>query len=162
MRERIEQLVLAQLYSLARTARDIVWGIRRPTLLGVRGLVIRDGMVLLIRHRSGNRPWALPGGGVERHERLEEAARREVYEETGVPARFERVLGVYEAFHGDFSNYITVFVFSADADPQPPQSIEIAEARYFPLDAPPAGLDRGSQRRIAEYRAGRGGVSELW
>jgi len=40
----------------------------------VRALIVRDGAVLLIRHRHGLRPWALPGGGVERYERMEEAA----------------------------------------------------------------------------------------
>ncbi|HMO56038.1 MAG TPA: NUDIX domain-containing protein [Roseiflexaceae bacterium] len=162
IQQELKQALLSAIYTAARVARDMVWGIQRPTLLGVRGLVVRNHEVLLIRHRSGERPWALPGGGVDRHERFEEAVRREVYEEAGVPADVECVLGVYEAFHSDLSNYIVTFVLRSTADPRPPQSIEIAEARYFAFDDLPTDLDRGSHRRIAEYRAGRSGVSALW
>jgi len=70
-----------------------VWRLRRPLLVGVRALIVRDGAVLLIRHRHGLRPWALPGGGVERYERMEEAARREAHEETGAIVRTDWLLG---------------------------------------------------------------------
>ncbi len=158
----LEQQILGPVYALARIARDLVWDAQQPTLIGVRALAIRDDNVLLVRHRSGATPWVLPGGGVERHERLEEAARRECYEEAGVPARVERVLGVYEAFRGTLTNYITVFVCRVDAQPNPPRSLEIADARYFAFDALPPDLDAGSRRRIDEYHAGAAGISALW
>jgi 8-oxo-dGTP pyrophosphatase MutT (NUDIX family) len=161
----LDNRLLAALYALAYQARQVVWNIRRPTLIGVRSVVVRGeaagGEVLLIRHRGGA-SWSLPGGAVDQHERLEEAARREVFEETGVAARVERLLGVYDAFRGEFTNYIAVFVCTAGGVPHPPRSLEIAEARFFPLDALPAGLDDGSRRRIHEYLAGNAGVSELW
>jgi 8-oxo-dGTP diphosphatase len=54
--------------------------------LGVSVAVWRDGEVLLVKR--GRAPfagfWSFPGGGVELGERLEEAARREVREETGI------------------------------------------------------------------------------
>jgi ADP-ribose pyrophosphatase YjhB (NUDIX family) len=162
----LENRLLAALYALAYQARQVVWNVRRPTLIGVRSVVVRGdgagGEVLLIRHRSGGAPWSLPGGAVDQHERLEEAARREVFEETGVAARVERLLGVYDAFRGEFTNYIAVFVCTAGGDARPPRSIEIAEARFFPLHELPVGLDDGSRRRIHEYLAGNAGVSELW
>ncbi len=125
-------------------------------------MVIRDGAVLLVRHRGGQRPWSLPGGGVERGERLVAAALREVREETGVSAAAPELLGVYEALRWRVSDYIAVFVCAADAEPRPPRSIEIAEARYFPLDALPAGIDGGSARRIAEYRVGARGIADQY
>jgi 8-oxo-dGTP pyrophosphatase MutT (NUDIX family) len=52
----------------------------RPSVYGV----IRDGeRVLLVRTRNTNK-YALPGGGVELGETLEDALRREVREETGI------------------------------------------------------------------------------
>ncbi len=153
---------LALIYRLAHAVRGVFWHIARPSLLGVRALVVRNNQVLLVRHRGGATPWGLPGGAVDLHERLEEAARREIYEESGVSAGFQRVLGVYDAFHFTYVNYIVVFVFMAQSEPVSLRSIEIAEARFFPFDDLPDGIDPGSRRRIDEYLAGAAGVSALW
>jgi 8-oxo-dGTP diphosphatase len=158
----IEQAALGPIYRLAIWLRGEVWRLRRPTLLGVRALIVRNGDILLIRHRSGKQPWALPGGGVERNERLAEAARREAAEETGAPIRVEQLLGVYERFGDRISNYIAVFICTALGEPQPPRSLEIAEARFFPLERLPAGADPGTRRRVAEYLAGEHGITRLW
>jgi ADP-ribose pyrophosphatase YjhB (NUDIX family) len=160
--KRIEQALLGPLYALAVALRRVFWGLRRPVTVGVRALVVRDGAVLLVRHRAGQKPWGLPGGGVARYERLAEAARRETQEETGVTVRIERLLGVYDSFHDGVSNYIAVFVCTPLGDPAPPRSLEIAEARFFPIGAPPAGMDPGSRRRIADYLAGAQGQAKGW
>jgi mutator protein MutT len=56
---------------------------------GVSVLVIREDQALLVRRRrepfSGY--WSLPGGAQEFGETMEEAARRELLEETGLTAR---------------------------------------------------------------------------
>jgi len=160
--KQIEQAALGPIYRLTIWLRSVSWRIRRPLLIGVRTLIVRDSAVLLIRHRSGKQPWALPGGGVERNERLAEAAWREAREEAGVPIRVERLLGVYERFGDGISNYIAVFVCTALGEPQPPRSLEIAEARFFPLESPPAGTDAGTRRRVAEYLAGEHGITRIW
>ena len=160
--KQIEQAALGPIYQLAIWLRGGVWRLRRPTLIGVRALIVRDGAVLLIRHRSGKQPWALPGGGVERNERLAEAARRETREETGAPIRVERLLGVYERFGDRISNYVAVFVCTALGEPRPSRSLEIAEARFFPLDRLPADADAGTRRRVAEYLAGERGIARIW
>ncbi len=162
MLKSVRQHILSVLYALAYQARNLVWEIRQPTLIGVRSLVVRGDEVLLIRHRSGATPWSLPGGGVERHERMAEAARREVYEETGVPVRVEYVLGMYDAFRGFATNYIAVFVCTPLAEPNPPASLEIAEARFVPLADLPDGIDPGSRRRVDEYLAGARGATAFW
>src|SRR5439155_6843893 len=133
----LEQAALGPIYQLAIWLRGGVWRLRRPTLLGVRALIVRDGAVLLVRHRSGRQPWALPGGGVERSERLAEAARREAREETGAAVRVEGLLGVYDRFGDRISNYVAVFVCTALGEPRPPRSLEIAEARFFTLERLP-------------------------
>ncbi len=142
---------LSLIYKIGIKLRAIVWDIRQPTLIGVRALVIRGDDVLLIRHRAGKKPWSIPGGGVERHERLSEAIRREVYEEAGLPVQVERVLGVYDAFFGQVVNYVVVFVCRPQGDPMPPRSVEIEAVEYVPLHNLPADLDDGARRRIQEY-----------
>jgi 8-oxo-dGTP diphosphatase len=159
----IERALLRPIYALVMRLRDIAWHVRRPMLVGVRALIVRDGQVLLIRHRSGAKPWALPGGGAERYERLAEAARREAREETGADVQVDELLGIYDRFGGGVTNYVAVFVCTAPAgDPRPPRSLEIAEARFFPLRALPAGADAGTRRRVAEYLAGERGIARLW
>ena len=54
----------------------------RPILIGVRTMMIKNDKVLLVRH-TYIPGWFMPGGGLKRGETLEQAARREVFEETG-------------------------------------------------------------------------------
>ena len=53
-------------------------------------LITRDGMVLLVRNRSGR--WLLPGGKAKKGESLRAATAREVREETGLRIRLGRRL----------------------------------------------------------------------
>ena len=62
------------------------------------GVVIRDGHVLMVRHvHDGRDYWTLPGGGMYQHETEQEAAKREVLEETGIDVEAIRILFTYEA-----------------------------------------------------------------
>lgn len=72
---------------------------------GVRvgAVVERDGALLLVRHQKpGREPyWVLPGGRLEPEESIPECAAREVAEETGLDARFSKVLYVGEFMQED-------------------------------------------------------------
>jgi ADP-ribose pyrophosphatase YjhB (NUDIX family) len=56
-------------------------------------VVVRDGEKILMVERSDGRGWGLPGGFVKMYEAAEEAARREVREETGFEVELTGVLG---------------------------------------------------------------------
>lgn len=60
-------------------------------------LVIQEGKLILQRRAidPGRGRWSFPSGYVERGERVEDAAAREVYEETGIEVRLTHLLGVY-------------------------------------------------------------------
>src|SRR5687767_9475682 len=79
-----------------RTERRAV-PVERP-VVGVGGVVLRDGKVLLIQR--GKEPlkgrWVIPGGTVEVGETLEEAVAREVREETGIEVRAREVVLVFD------------------------------------------------------------------
>ena len=79
----------------------------------------RGRRVLLIRRA---RPpfegrWALPGGFVDMDERVEDAARRELMEETGVAAGGLRFLGYFDAIGRDPRERTVSFAFAAEIDP---------------------------------------------
>lgn len=81
----------------------------RPTMgeqqigIGVGAVVFRGDDVLVIKR--GKEPfvgrWSIPGGGLHHGERLEDAVRREVMEETGVSIRIGGLIGVFEVVPED-------------------------------------------------------------
>jgi 8-oxo-dGTP diphosphatase len=69
-----------------------------PGVSAVVGCVDDAGRVLIVKQTAGPfaGAWLLPGGNVERNERLEDAARRELLEETGYRAGDLRPVALYE------------------------------------------------------------------
>lgn len=50
---------------------------------------------MLVRQNYGQGYWSLPGGKMEAGESIDQAAIREVKEETGLDIRLKRVVGLY-------------------------------------------------------------------
>jgi 8-oxo-dGTP diphosphatase len=77
--------------------------------LGVSACVWQDGKVLLVQ-RAGPPVgiWAFPGGHVEPGEQLEQAAARELFEETGMTASFLGLLGLYDIVRRDQAGIVTL------------------------------------------------------
>ena len=59
--------------------------------------IVKDEKILMLRCRSNGKFW-LPGGGVELCERLDEALKREVREETGLEVEIEHFITFRENF----------------------------------------------------------------
>jgi 8-oxo-dGTP diphosphatase len=96
-------------------------GDERPRI-GVGVFVIRDGRVLLGErigaHGAGT--WALPGGHLEFGESVEDCARREVLEETGL--RIGAISAgpfTNDIFVAEHRHYVTLFVLVRDSDGEP-------------------------------------------
>jgi 8-oxo-dGTP diphosphatase len=87
--------------------------------VGVGVIVLRDGLVLLGRRTGshGAGTWALPGGHLEFGESVEQCARREVREETGLELQVVKP-GPYssDVFASDGKHYVTLFVVSQGAE----------------------------------------------
>lgn len=92
-------------------------------------LIVRDGRVLLGRRGNENRPgfgmWAGPAGYGEIGETIEETARRELNEETGLVGRISDLISVYTG-----SSHIEIAYYgSAHGEPSP--SAEFPELNWF-------------------------------
>jgi 8-oxo-dGTP diphosphatase len=107
-------------------------------MTGVRaagGVVLRDGAVLLV-HRPQYDDWTLPKGKLEPGESWEDAARREVEEETGLDCEPGGEVG--RTFYDDSrgrSKEVRYFRMEPEGDPEPRN--EVDEVRWVALaDAP--------------------------
>ena len=125
------------------------WRVAKPITVGVRLILEKDQAVFLVRH-TYQRQWYLPGGGVEKGETLEEAARREAAEEFGASLGRLRLCGVYTSFYEQKSDHVVVF--SCDEFTLTGETgSEIESFRFFGFDDLPEETSPGSLRRIEEY-----------
>lgn len=62
-------------------------------------VVTDDAGRIVLVHRKDNSLWALPGGGMELGESIEDCAIREVKEETGLDIQITGLIGVYTNPH---------------------------------------------------------------
>jgi ADP-ribose pyrophosphatase YjhB (NUDIX family) len=139
------------------------WRFSRGLTLGVRTVVIdARERVFLVRHTYA-RGWHFPGGGVEPGEAVLDAARRELREEARIEILAEpRLHGIFFNRNASRRDHVVVYVVREFRviEPKAPDR-EIAEARFFPLDALPPDLTRGTRARLEEI-SGRAPVSEQW
>ncbi len=119
------------------------------------GLVVLGSRILLISTQAGRR-WQLPKGHIEEGETPEQAAVREVREETGVTSRVVAPLpGVEYWFvergahriHKQVDYFLLDYVSgdTADFDPH-----EVSGAEWFPWDEGLSRLSFENERRVVE------------
>jgi 8-oxo-dGTP pyrophosphatase MutT (NUDIX family) len=110
--------------------------------------------------RPGGKPeglWALPKGQIDAGESAAETAVREVREETGVSGRLVEKLGdvryVYARGGERIFKVVSFFLLRAGrgriGEIEEEMRIEVAEARWLPLDEAPRLLAYGGERQMA-------------
>ena len=99
--------------------------------LGVRVIVENEcGEILIVKH-TYVQGWHLPGGGVDRGEDVESAARREIFEETGISALADlKLLGL--DFNKKISrrDHVAYFKASTNQNVTGRKTAEILETRF--------------------------------
>ncbi len=135
----------------------------RPALtVDVVIFTLRDERLQALLIQRANEPfagmWALPGGFVHVDESLEEAALRELKEETGLDGEFylEQLYTYGEPQRDPRERVVTVAYFALIPSDQPlhgEASSDAAAARWFPVDAlPPLAFDHAEIVRYALRR----------
>jgi ADP-ribose pyrophosphatase YjhB (NUDIX family) len=141
----------ATLFRLTEPAVRVWWRMHRGMTLGARVVAVdAEGRVALVRHvyKPG---WHLPGGGIERGERAEDAARRELEEEANavVDGPLE-LFGIYANFDELRGDHLLLYRARARSLGTRTPDLEIAEAGWFAPAAAPQDVTAGTRRRLAE------------
>jgi 8-oxo-dGTP pyrophosphatase MutT (NUDIX family) len=127
-----------------------------PDEFSAGGVVLRGDQVIVIapvrRSARGSRVLALPKGHPDGSETPEEAARREVREETGVEAELIEKLGdvgyVYERSGRRIRKQVAFFLFEYRSGDLADHDHEIEDARWMPLSEAADALTYEGEREM--------------
>ena len=132
----------------------------RPLLSPGASVILEDaeGRVLL-QLRHDNRCWGYAGGAVEMDEVVEDAARRELFEETGLRAGKLELFGVFSGpeshFYypnGDEVSYVEIVYLCRDYTGElKPQPGEVDELRFFAADELPEPISPTIHRALLQW-----------
>ena len=109
--------------------------------------------VVLIKRRNAPVGWALPGGFVDEGEAVEDAARREGMEETGMEVELEELLYVYSHPSRDPRQHNISIIFTATVteDQSPVGMDDAAEAQWFNIESLPSPIVFDHQQVLIDF-----------
>ena len=134
-------------------------GHRPLILVGALVLVFNDRHHLLLQYSTADHAWVLPGGYMELGETVEETARREVREETGLEIGELKLFKIYsgkEFFYkcpnGDLVYSVTpVYATNAAQGSLQADGVEGSEVKYFPIHDLPGDILPEGRRILEDY-----------
>ena len=124
---------------------------------------MRDGHVAAVvpvrRAAGGRKVLALPKGHVERGETPEEAALREVREETGMTGELVDQLGEvrywYQRGGRKIPKLVTFFLFEYRSGSDADHDTEVEEVRWLPMEAAATELSYKGEREMVQRALSR-------
>ncbi len=122
----------------------------------VRGAVISDGKILLVKEKADGR-WCMPGGWADVGDIPSEMVAREVVEESGFVVKPIKVIGVYDANRGGepeefFHAYKIVFLCEIIGG-KASASYETSDVDFFEFDnLPVLSSQRTNERHLDEVK----------
>jgi mutator protein MutT len=120
--------------------------------LAVDVIINYNGRIVLVRRKNPPYGWALPGGYVEYGETVEDAARREVKEETGLSLVSLEQFHVYSHPLRDPRGHTVSVVFVAKGKGKLLAGDDAQRVRLFDLDKLPSDLAFDHKKIIDDYR----------
>ncbi|WP_341876576.1 NUDIX hydrolase [Defluviitalea saccharophila] len=126
---------------------------------GASVIVENEQGEILLQLRKDNHCWGYAGGSVELDEEVEEAAKRELYEETGLIANELELFGIFSGKdmhyiypNGDeVSNIDIVYVCKSYSGDLKIQQDEVINLKFFPLSDVPENISPPNIKALKEY-----------
>lgn len=124
--------------------------------IDVRGAVIRNGRILLVREAMDGK-WCMPGGWADVGDEPAESVIREVKEESGFDIRINKVIGVFDANRDghplELYHAFKIVFLGEIIGGEPRTSHETLAVDFFPLHDPPLlSANRTHSRHLEEIR----------
>ena len=132
----------------------------RPLIMaGACVIIVNSGDELLLQLRQDNLCWGLAGGSLELGETLEQVARRELLEETGLVAPELTLFNVYSGHdfyyqypHGDeVYNVVAVYICKDYSGDLIKDEDEVKELKFFPIADIPSNISPPDLPIITDY-----------
>jgi 8-oxo-dGTP diphosphatase len=111
------------------------------------GVIVRDGRVLLV-HRPRYGDWSFPKGKFDPGETWEDAALREVEEETGLRCKLGDEVGRTHYSVADVPKEVRYFAMTCEGEARPQN--EIDEVRWAPIAEARELLTQEHDRRLLD------------
>jgi len=120
--------------------------------VGCGAAIVSNGRILLVKRRRAPEQgcWNLPGGKVDHLERIEDAIRREILEETGLTIRLTRFLQLTQLLGRDGEHWVSP-VWLAEVVKGEARNLELEKAEavaWFALACHPAPLGQAAREAI--------------
>jgi len=130
--------------------------------VGVGVMILKDGKILLGKRHSdpkkasselhGEGTWTMPGGKLHFGEKLEQAAEREVFEETGIKAKLLKLVSLTDNIIPDV-HFVTVGFLCEDFEGEPKviEPNEITEWKWFEINNLPNPIYLSSKQVLDNF-----------
>lgn len=131
----------------------------RPFLLCGTGVIVYSKGKVLLQLRSDNNCWGYHGGAIELDEVVEEAAKRELFEETGLMANSLKLFGVFSGpeFHyvypnGDeVSNVDITYVCEDFSGELISDNDEVNKLKWFDINDLPSNISPPERKQLLKF-----------
>ena len=125
-----------------------VVGSRPLIMVGANVILLDSNNRILLQLRTDNHSWGLPGGSMELGENLEDVAKRELKEETGLITNNLSLFNIFsgEEFyykypHGDeVYNVVATFICTDYEGTLQKDMVEVKDLKFFSLNELPSNI----------------------
>ncbi|MBJ7986449.1 NUDIX hydrolase [Bacillus cereus] len=129
-------------------------------LIGSHAIILNENNEILLQLRTDFNRWGIIGGALEYNETLEDAVKREVFEETGLTVKNVELFRTYSGpdFYQIYPNgdqvhgVLVVYICREFQGELVCDQTESKELRFFPLDELPSNLPPVIERIIKEFQ----------